>query len=114
MIFAHEGASSAHDFFAMAAGMGFAMSGNEVLSRALIASTIPHGSEAEFFSFRQTIVCGTSWLGPCVFALAVQLTHGMRIAILSPVVFLAASACILVNVDIAKGRRQAMLAERFG
>jgi UMF1 family MFS transporter len=106
LVFACGLASSARDFFIMAAGFGVAIGGTEALSRALIADLTPRGCEGEFFSLRQTIVCATGWMGPLSFGFAYQLCGSYKIAVLTPIIFLALAGCILATVDIFKGKEQ--------
>ena len=75
------------EFFAMGIVIGIIMGGTQSLSRSLYASVIPAGKDAEYFSLYEVSEKGTSWLGPLLFALSLQMTHSYRIAILSLVVF---------------------------
>src|SRR5688572_31106660 len=48
------------------------------LSRSLFSHMIPHGQEAEYFSLYEISERGTSWLGPLIFGLTLQLTGSYR------------------------------------
>ena len=56
----------------------------------------------QFFSFYEISERGTSWLGPAVFGIAVQLTGTQRIAILSLIIFFAAVLILLYRTDVRK------------
>jgi UMF1 family MFS transporter len=68
---------------------------------------IPKNREAEYFSFYEISERGTSWLGPAVFGLAVQLTGTQRIAIISLIVFFAVGLALLYLTDIRKAIQEA-------
>mgnify|MGYP002778401512 FL=1 len=50
---------------------------------------------------------GTSWIGPLVFALAMQMTKSYRISILSLIVFFIVGFLVLVRVDVKKATAEA-------
>jgi UMF1 family MFS transporter len=81
------------------------LGGSQALSRSLFSQMIPTGREAEYFGFYEISERGTSWIGPLVFAIAVQLTGSQRIAIISLIVFFVAGLLLLSRVNI----RQAIL-----
>jgi len=75
------------EFFAMGIVIGIIMGGTQSLSRSLYAGVIPAGKDAEYFSLYEVSEKGTSWLGPLLFGLSLQLTHSYRLAIFSLVFF---------------------------
>ncbi len=87
-------------------GVGFVLAlvlgGSQALSRSLFSQMIPDNREAEYFSFYEISERGTSWIGPAVFGLAVQMTGTQRIAILSLIVFFAVGLVILYFTDVKK------------
>jgi UMF1 family MFS transporter len=81
------------------------LGGSQALSRSLFSQMIPTGREAEYFGFYEISERGTSWIGPIVFAIAVQFTGSQRIAIVSLIIFFVAGLLLLTRVNI----RQAIL-----
>lgn len=79
--------STSIEFYAIGIIIGMIMGGTQSLSRSLYSNLIPTGSEAEYFSLYEISEKGTSWLGPLIFGLSLQITHSYRIAILSLVIF---------------------------
>jgi UMF1 family MFS transporter len=75
------------EFFVMGIVIGIIMGGTQSLSRSLYAGVIPTGKDAEYFSLYEVSEKGTSWLGPLLFGLSLQLTHSYRLAIFSLVFF---------------------------
>jgi UMF1 family MFS transporter len=94
-------------FMVLAAVIGAVMGGTQALSRSLFSHLVPRERAAEYFGFYEISDKGTSWLGPLVFALALQLTDSYRSAIVSLVVFFVAGFMLLVTVDVPRGIREA-------
>jgi UMF1 family MFS transporter len=78
------------------------LGGSQALSRSLFSQMIPSGNESEYFGLYEISERGTSWIGPLVFALAVQLTGTQRTAILSLIFFFIVGLVILARVDVRK------------
>jgi len=95
------------EFFLLAAVIGTVMGGTQALSRSLFSHLIPRDRTAEYFGFYEISDKGTSWLGPLVFALALQLTDSYRNAIVSLIVFFVAGFILLITVDVPRGIREA-------
>jgi MFS transporter, UMF1 family len=87
-------------FFALAAVIAVVLGGSQALSRSLFSLMIPNGQEAEYFSLYEVSERGTSWLGPFLFGLALQLTGSYRVAILSLVVFFVLGLGLLAPVNV--------------
>jgi UMF1 family MFS transporter len=100
-------AGSAAQFILLAAVIGTVMGGTQALSRSLFSHLVPRERTAEYFGFYEISDKGTSWLGPFVFAFALQLTDSYRSAIVSLVVFFVAGFALLLTVDIPRGTRAA-------
>lgn len=98
---------SAVQFFLLAAVIGLVMGGTQALSRSLYSHLVPHDRAAEYFGFYELSDKGTSWLGPFVFALALQWTDSYRSAITSLVVFFVVGFALLISVDLPRGIREA-------
>ncbi|MFZ0428279.1 MAG: MFS transporter, partial [Acidobacteriota bacterium] len=71
------------------------LGGSQALSRSLFAQMIPARHEAEYFAFYEISDRGTSWIGPLVFAGAVQITGSQRSAILSLIAFFVIGLVLL-------------------
>jgi UMF1 family MFS transporter len=95
------------DYFLLAAVIALVLGGSQALSRSLFSLMIPRGREAEYFSFYELSERGTSWVGPLLFGLALQLTGSYRIAILSVTVFFVSGLALLARVDVARAAREA-------
>src|SRR5207244_3609608 len=89
-------------FVVLAAVIAIVLGGSQALSRALYSHMIPRGQEAEYFSLYEVSERGTSWLGPFLFGLALQLTGSYRIAILSLSVFFLLGLAVLAHVDVKR------------
>jgi MFS transporter, UMF1 family len=63
---------------------------------------IPERQEAEYFNLYEISEHGTSWLGPLLFGLTLQLTTSYRSALASLVVFFALGFVLLVLVDVRR------------
>ncbi|MBL8239052.1 MAG: MFS transporter [Bryobacterales bacterium] len=99
--------STPAEFFIMAALVGIVMGGSQALSRSLFSLMIPEGKEAEYFSLYEISDKGTSWLGPLVFGLALQMTGSYRLAALSLAVFFVIGFVLLSRVNIEEAAAEA-------
>lgn len=93
---------SAVQFLVLAGCIALVLGGTQALSRSLFSTMIPHGKEAEYFSFYELSDKGTSWIGPLLFGITLSLTHSYRWAILSLLIMLVIGILVLVRVDVAK------------
>ena len=93
-------------FFALAVAIGLVLGGSQSLSRSLYARMVPKGREAEYFGFYEVSERGTSWIGPLLFGLALQVTDSYRIAIVSLVVFFVMGGLLLARVDVGRAIRE--------
>ena len=100
LVFAYGWLSGVAGFYALAAAIALVLGGTQALSRSLYSLMIPKGQEAEYFGLYEVSDRGTSWLGPLLFGLALQLTGSYRVAILSLVVFFVAGAALLARTDV--------------
>ncbi len=101
-IYAYAILQSRLQFFIMGGVIAVVLGGSQALSRSLFSLMIPEGQEAEYFSLYEVSERGTSWLGPLVFGLALQLTGSYRIAILSIAIFFAIGLGLLVFVNVRR------------
>ncbi len=93
-------AGRALPFLALAGAIGLVLGGTQALSRSLFSHLVPAGREAGYFSVYEISERGTSWIGPLLFGLAVQLAGDYRVAILSLVVLFAAGFVLLALSDL--------------
>jgi MFS transporter, UMF1 family len=98
---------SVWQFLVLAAVIGTVLGGTQALSRSLYSHLVPRSKEAEYFAFYEVSDKGTSWLGPLVFAAALQWTDSYRDAIVSLVALFAAGFALLVTTDLPRGVREA-------
>jgi UMF1 family MFS transporter len=86
-------------FWILAAVLALILGGSQALSRSLFSQMIPENRESEYFSFYEISERGTSWIGPLVFGLAVQITGTQRIAILSLIAFFGIGLLLLSGTN---------------
>jgi UMF1 family MFS transporter len=94
-------------FWALGATVALILGGSQALSRSLFSQMIPAQREAEYFSLYEISERGTSWIGPLVFALAVQITGTQRIALVSLIIFFIAGLILLAVTDVRQAIREA-------
>lgn len=102
VVYAYSYLQTKRDFFIMGAVIGIVLGGAQALSRSLYSRMIPQGQEAEYFSLYEVSDKGTSWLGPLLFGLALQLSGSYRTAILSLVTLFVLGLGSLILVDVRK------------
>ncbi|HEY81260.1 MAG TPA: MFS transporter [Anaerolineae bacterium] len=88
--------------FLLGVFVALVMGGSQALSRSLFSQLIPRQNESEFFGFYEISERGTSWIGPLVFAAAVQFTGSSRVAILSIIAFFIIGLALLIPVNVRK------------
>ena len=108
LFYAYQFVHNVTEFYSMGAAAGLVMGGSQALSRSQFAQLVPHGKEAEYFSIYEIGDKGTSWLGPPVFALALQLTGSYRVAILSLLIFFLAGLSVLSRTDVKQGEQDVL------
>lgn len=96
---------SLKDLFLLAFFTALVMGGTQALSRSLFSELVPISSQAEYFGFYEVSEKGSSWLGPMVFAIAVQLTGSSRVAMVSIGIFFVVGIILLIRM---KGKGEAM------
>ncbi len=102
LIFAYGFLYTTAQFWILGAVVALVLGGSQALSRSLFSHMIPDNREAEYFSFYEISERGTSWIGPAVFGVAVQITGTQRIAILSLIAFFAVGLVLLYFTDVRK------------
>ncbi len=88
--------------YVLGMGVAIVLGGSQALSRSLYSQIIPRQNESEYFGFYEISERGTSWIGPLVFAAAVQLTSSTRVAVLSVILFFVIGLILLLPVNVRK------------
>lgn len=107
LLYTYVSVRTAVEFFVMAAAVAIVLGGSQALSRSLFSLMIPKGREAEYFALYEVSDKGTSWLGPLIFGLGLQLTGSYRMAILALIVFFLGGMVLLSRVNVPKAARAA-------
>jgi MFS transporter, UMF1 family len=94
-------------FLVLAAVIGLVLGGTQSLSRSLFSHLVPRSREAEYFAFYEVSDKGTSWIGPLIFAAALQWTDSYRDAIASLIVLFVAGFVLLAFTDLPRGVHEA-------
>lgn len=95
VIYSYSFLNNEFQFYILGVILGFVLGGTQSLSRSYFSRLIPEGKESEYFSFYEISDKGTSWIGPLIFGLTLQITQSYRSAILSLIVFFVAGLIIL-------------------
>jgi UMF1 family MFS transporter len=102
VIYAYGFLYTAAQFWILAAILALVLGGSQALSRSLFSQMIPKNREAEYFSLYEISERGTSWLGPVVFALTLQLTGTQRLSIVMLIIFFVVGLILLYLTDVKK------------
>ncbi|MBI4671300.1 MAG: MFS transporter [Chloroflexi bacterium] len=111
VIYAAAALQSVGEFWVLSAVVALVLGGSQALSRSLFADMIPHGREAEFFSFYEISDRFTSIFGPLIFGLANQITGSLRAGIFSLVILFVVGLGILIMVNVPRAIREAEAAQ---
>lgn len=102
LIYAYAFLYTVVQFWILGAILALVLGGSQALSRSLFSQMIPENRESEYFSFYEISERGTSWIGPAVFGVAVQITGTQRVAIVSLIAFFAIGLVLLYLTDVKK------------
>jgi UMF1 family MFS transporter len=105
--FGLKGSARVLEFALLGVVIALVLGGSQAISRSLFAQMIPHGREAEFYSFYEVSDRGTSWIGPLLFGLVNQIFGSLRPAILSLIFFFLVGLAALPSVNEQKAMRDA-------
>ena len=103
LVYAYGFLTTTLDFYMMGATIAIVLGGSQALSRSVYSLMIPRGQESEYFGLYEISDKGTSWLGPLLFGLALQLTGSYRVAILSLILFFILGLLLLLKVNVYQG-----------
>jgi UMF1 family MFS transporter len=99
-------------FWVVANLVGLCMGSTQSAGRALIGYLSPPARTAEFFGLWGFAVKLSSILGPLTYGAVTWITHGNhRVAMLCTGVFFVIGLAILATLDVARGRRAALMFE---
>ncbi|MBR8744879.1 MFS transporter [Nocardiopsis sp. MG754419] len=90
-------------FIALGVGIGLVLGCTQSLARSMFSQLIPQGREAEYFSLFQISDKGSTFLGSLVVTIAVSMTGGYRVAILSLLAFFVLGGVLLWRVRMREG-----------
>ena len=96
------------EFWVLGVLVALVQGGTQALSRSLYGSMIPEGHAAEFFGFFSIFNKVGSFAGPICFGLVRDVTDSSRLAVLFLASFFIVGALILLTVNVAEGRAQAV------
>lgn len=103
VIYAYAALDQIWELYPLGVLIAIVLGGSQALSRSLYSQMIPLNQEGEYFGFYEISERGTSWLGPLLFGLAVQLTGTQRVALVSLVIFFVVGLLLLLPVNVRKG-----------
>lgn len=78
--------SSMH-FYILSGVIAIVLGGSQSLSRSIFSKIIPVGKEARYFGLYELTDRGSSWLGPLLFGISLQLSGSYRLALLALIIF---------------------------
>jgi UMF1 family MFS transporter len=98
--------STIRQFWILGVVVGLVLGGSQSASRALFAQFTPIDNTAEFFGFFSVSGKFASILGPSLFAVVMQITGAVRLAVFSVLFFFVLGLVLLFFVDARKGIEQ--------
>jgi UMF1 family MFS transporter len=87
-------------FVGLAFLISLVLGGTQALSRSIFSNLIAESKSTEYFSFYEISEKGSSWIGPFVFGLVLQVTKSYRFAILSLILFFFVGMILISFVNI--------------
>lgn len=99
VIYAYAVFSTATEAWVMSGVIALVLGGSQALSRSLFSRMIPRSHEAAFFGLYEISERGTSWIGPLIFGIVVNMTGSYKQAILSVIVLLVVGGLILARTN---------------
>jgi UMF1 family MFS transporter len=95
-------------FWVLGVLLALVLGGTQSVSRAIMGMMTPQDRTAEFFGFFNFSGKATSFMGPFVFGLMIQLTGSSRQAIVALGIFFVIGLIVVAGVNVAKGRQRAL------
>jgi len=78
--------SSIH-FFVLSGVIALVLGGSQSMARSIYSKIIPIGSESRYFGIYELTDRGSSWLGPLLFGISLQISGSYRSALLALIIF---------------------------
>ena len=94
-------------FWALGALVALFQGGTQAISRSMFASLVPREKASEMFGFYSVSEKLAGVVGPILFGVVTQATHGGRLATLTLLPLFLGGAWMLSTVDLERGRRVA-------
>jgi UMF1 family MFS transporter len=94
-------------FWVLGAMVALFQGGTQALSRSMFASLVPREQSGELFGFYSVSEKLAGVVGPILFGVVTQLSHGGRLATLTLLPLFLGGAWMLTRVDLARGARAA-------
>ncbi len=107
VIYAYAFLQTEFQFWILGFAIAMVLGSSQALSRSLFSQMIPHSRESAYFGLYEISERGTSWIGPIVFGLAVQLTGSARVAILPIIAFFLFGIVVLYFTNVREAIREA-------
>lgn len=86
--------SSIH-FYVLSGIIAMVLGGSQSLARSIFSKIIPAGSESRYFGLYELTDRGSSWLGPLLFGISLQISGSYRSALFALIVFFVSGICFL-------------------
>jgi len=106
---AAAGIRTGADVVGVACLWGLCMGAMQAFSRALFASLTPRGAEAAFFAMYEITNRGSSWVGPLVLTLSIELTGDFALGFAWVAAGALAGAAGICWLDVPRAQRAAAL-----
>jgi UMF1 family MFS transporter len=97
-------------FWVLAALVAMFQGGTQAISRSMFASLVPRERTGEMFGFYSVSEKLAGVVGPILFGVVTQATHGGKLATLTLLPLFIGGAWLLSTVDLERGRRAAAAA----
>jgi UMF1 family MFS transporter len=107
VIYAYAALHTAAEFWFLGFMVAMVLGSSQALSRSLFSQLVPKSRESTYFGIYEISERGTAWIGPMVFALAVQFTGSSRVAILPVIGFFVFGLVVLYFTNVRKGIEEA-------
>lgn len=107
LVYAYGLLYTGFQFWILSVLVALVLGSSQALSRSLFSQMIPANRESAYFGLYEISERGTSWIGPVVFGVAVQLTGSSRVAMLPIIVFFAVGIIVLYFTDVRRAIREA-------
>ncbi|CAI2162787.1 3614_t:CDS:1 [Funneliformis geosporum] len=101
------GLRTSGELYIMAVWFGFVFGSLQSYCRTMFGKLVPNGRETEFFALYAITDKGSSWFGPTLVAIIIDITHEIRYGFLLLIALIFLPIPILWSLDDRKGRDDA-------